>query len=121
QGQGLGDGYRLRDAQNHKWNNTQHHHIEWSINYTEPFTIYIETETSNGRRYLVYTSRDDDRGLNGSYIRLGAGANIANGLWHTITRDLTKDISNAEVGNKLISISSFIIRGSGRIDDIKTF
>jgi hypothetical protein len=121
QGIGLGDGYRLRDAQNSNWNDTTHHNIEWSMNYAEPFTIYIETETSNGRRYLVYTPRDDDRGLKGSYIRLGAGANTADGTWHTIKRDLAQDISNAEAGNKLISINSFIIRGTGRIDDISTF
>ena len=91
------------------------------MNYAEPFTLYIETDTTNGRRYLVYTPRDDDRGLNGSYIRLGLGANSANGTWHTFTRDLAQDISNAEAGNKLISIRSFIIRGSGRIDDISAF
>jgi len=121
QGQGLGDGYILRDAQNHSWNDTVHHNMEWSMNYAEPFTLYIETDTTNGRRYLVYTPRDDDRGLNSIYIRLGLGANSANGTWHTFTRDLAQDISNAEAGNKLISIRSFIIRGSGRIDDISAF
>ena len=121
QGQGLGDGYRLRDAQNHSWNDTRHHHIEWSMNYAEPFSIYIETDTTNGRRYLVYTPRDDDRGLNGIYIRLGLGVNSANGTWHTFTRDLDKDISDAEAGNRLISIRSFIIRGSGRVDDVTVF
>jgi hypothetical protein len=121
QGQGLGDGYRLRDSQNNIWNDTLHKNIEWSMNYSEPFTIYIETQTTNGTRYLVYTPRDDNRGLSGNYIRIGVGANITDGSWHTIQRDLAKDIAEAENGNKLISINSFIIRGSGRIDDISTF
>ncbi|NOZ91458.1 MAG: hypothetical protein GXO60_09260 [Epsilonproteobacteria bacterium] len=121
QGQGLADGYRLRDAQNHIWSDTTHKNIKWSMNYSEPFTLYIETQTKNGTRYLVYTARDDDRGLSGSYIRLGVGADIIDGSWHTIERDIAQDIANAEAGNELISINSFMIRGSGLIDDVEAF
>ncbi len=121
QGQGLGDGYRLRDAQNNIWNDISHHNLEWSMKYSEPFTIYIEVETKNGHRYLVYTPIDENRGVSGEYIKIGLGENIVDGTWHTIKRDLAQDIASMEEGNELISISDFIIRGSGRIDDVKAF
>jgi hypothetical protein len=120
QGDGLADAYRLRDAQNHRWNDTNHNMIEWSMNYTEAFTIYIEVQTTNGHRYLVYTPRDDNRGIRGEYIRLGVGANMSDGSWHTITRDIQADIHTAEPDNNLVAIESFIIRGSGLLDDIRT-
>jgi hypothetical protein len=91
------------------------------MSYAEPFTIYIQTQTTNGKRYLVYTPIDENRGLRGEYIRFGVGSNIIDGKWHKIERNLAKDIESVEKGNKLISIDSFIIRGSGEIDDIATF
>jgi len=121
QGNGLADGYILRSDTNSSWNDITHKNIEWSMSYAEPFTIYIQTQTTNGKRYLVYTPIDENRGLRGEYIRFGVGSNIIDGKWHKIERNLAKDIESVEKGNKLISIDSFIIRGSGEIDDIATF
>jgi len=120
QGDGLADAYMLRDAQNNDWNNTTDHILEWSLNYSEYFTIYVDVQTTKGRRYIVYNPRDDDRGLSGEYILFGVGANIIDGNWHTITRDLSRDIESVEADNRLISINGMIIRGSGLIDDVHT-
>lgn len=119
-GQELADGYRLRDANGNRWNDRDNNILTWSMNYSEAFTMYIEVDTTNGRRYIVYTARDDDRGLNGSYIRLGLGADANDGTWRTFTRNIADDVSNWEAGNELVSINTFMIRGSGRIDDIIT-
>lgn len=121
QGEGLSDGYIFRGDNNSSWNDKEHSNIEWSLNYSEPFTIYIETQTTNGKRLLVYTPIDEDRGQKGEYLLFGVGTNKIDGNWHKIERDLAKDIDSAESGNKLLSIDSFIIRGSGLIDDIATF
>ncbi len=100
------------------WNNSVANTIEWRMRYDEDFTIYISTETSNGRRYLVYTPREDDRGLRGSYVRLGLGEYAKDGQWHTFSRNLVRDIHRYEPNNQLISINAFLIRGSGEVDDI---
>jgi len=121
QGVGKQDAYRLRSDDNHNWNDREHHKIRWSMNFGEDFTIYIAVETTNGRRYLTYTPRDDNRGLRGEYILIGLGANSDNGTWQDFTRDLKADIAEAEEDNELISIDSIIIRGSGRLDDIRAF
>jgi len=121
QGVGKQDAYRLRSTDNHNWNDREHHNILWSMNFGEDFTIYIAVETTNGRRYLTYTPRDDNRGLRGEYILIGLGANSDNGTWQEFTRNLRTDIAEAEDGNELISIDSIIVRGSGRLDDIEAF
>jgi hypothetical protein len=91
------------------------------MNYSEDYTIYISVRTTNGRRYLTYTPRDDSRGRRGDYILIGLGANSNSGIWQNFTRDLQADISQFEDGNELIAIDSIIIRGSGRLDDIEVF
>jgi hypothetical protein len=121
QGQGKSDAYRLRSEDNHNWDEREDKSMRWSMNYNEDYTIYISVNTTNGRRYVTYTPRDDDRGLSGNYILIGLGANSDNGTWQTFTRDLQNDISQAEPSNELIAIDAFIVRGSGRFDDIQSF
>ncbi len=116
-GIGKSDGYMFGKG----WNNRDNQNFKWSMNFAEDFTIYISVQTSNGRRYITYTPRDDNRGLKGEYILIGLGTNTADGTWQTFIRDLQKDIETAEVGNRLIAIDSLKIRGSGLIDDIETF
>jgi len=121
QGAGKSNGYILgsRGGEN-AWGDTENSTLQWSMNYNENFTIYISVETTNGRRYLVYTPRDDDRGLRGQYILIGLGVNASNGTWQTFTRNLAEDIQASEADNELLSINAFMIRGSGLLDDIET-
>jgi len=116
-GKGKSDGYMFGRG----WNNRENKNLKWSMNFSEDYTIYISVQTTNGRRYLTYTPRDDNRGLKGSYILIGLGANSDNGTWQTFIRDLDADIQKAEAGNRLIAIDSFRVRGSGLIDDIEAF
>ena len=115
QGQGRSDGYRF-GINSDDMDYTQ---LQWSMNYSEAFAIFISVETTNGRRYITYSPRDDDRGVNGEYIFLGIGSDASNGTWQTFTRNLSEDVSSAEPGNQLTRINSFMIRGSGEIDDIR--
>ncbi len=117
QGMGKSDGYMFGRG----WNNRDNQNLKWSMNFNEDYTIYISVQTTNGRRYLTYTPRDDNRGLKGNYILIGLGANSNNGTWQTFIRDLQKDLEEAEIGNRLIAIDSFRVRGSGAIDDIEAF
>ncbi len=117
-GIGKGDGYMLGST---PWNNHINKSLKWSMRYGENFTIYISVQTKNGRRYLTYTPIDNNRGLKGSYIRIGLGSDIIDNSWHTFTRDLNADIKTAEPNNELIAIDSFRIRGTGLIDDIEAF
>ena len=117
-GVGKGDGYMLGTP---PWNNIVDKNLKWSMRYGEDFTIYISVQTKNGKRYLTYTPIDNDRGLKGSYIRLGLGSNIIDNRWHTFRRNLNEDIKSVEPNNELTRINSFRIRGTGFIDDIEAF
>ena len=121
-GAGKSNGYMLGNRSgDNAWNDTHNRYVRWSMNYSEEFTIYLSVETTNGRRYLVYSPRDDDRGLRGQYILIGLGANASNGIWQTFTRNLAEDIARFEADNELVSVNAFMIRGSGRLDDILMF
>ena len=117
-GVGKGDGYKFSST---PWNNHINKSLKWSMRYGEDFTIYISVKTKKGRRYLTYTPIDTNRGLKGSYIRIGLGSDTTDNLWHTFTRDLNMDIKSVEPDNELIAIDSFRIRGTGLIDDIEAF
>ena len=121
QGAGTSDGYMLgARSGDGVWRNVSHDIIQWSMNYNEAFVVYVATQTSNGERLVVYTARDDNTGLNGTSIGVGIGADASDGTWRTFTRNVAEDIAQAEPGNQLVSINAFLIRGSGRIDDIRT-
>ncbi|MBD3794159.1 MAG: hypothetical protein IE889_08425, partial [Campylobacterales bacterium] len=113
-GDGRSDGYRFDINQDVNPNSQ----LNWSLNYSETFAIFVSVETANGRRYLTYSPRDDNRGLSGQYVLLGVGANAANGRWQTFNRNLSEDLAGAEAGNTITRINSFMIRGSGEVDDI---
>ena len=121
-GLGTGNGYRLRNSDGSWWNNGAHKTIEWSLAFSENYTVYIAVETTDGFRYIYYTPADHDNlGTDtDTYIHHGLGTSSRDGSWHTFTRDLEADLHDAQPDNDLVSILGFLVRGSGRIDDIKT-
>ncbi len=122
-GDSTNNGYRIGYTGNtnpNSWNNTTDKTIQWSMNYSENFTVYISVQTTKGHRYIYYTASDTDKGLNGNYIHHGLGVTSNNGLWQTFTRDLEADLKEYESDNELLSINGFLIRGNGRVDDIST-
>ncbi len=119
-GTGTGNGYRLRNSDGTWWNNTSHKSIEWSMRYQETFIVYVAVQTRDGFRYLYYTAADYDNLGSATYIHHGLGTPMNDGDWHTVVRDLEFDLQEAQPGNQLEAILGFLIRGSGRVDDIKT-
>ena len=119
-GAGLANGYRLRNPDGTDWKDTAFKAIGWSMNYSEPFTVYIPVQTKNGFRYLYYTPTDADSLGSGTYISYGLGTSIQDGQWHTIQRDLAYDLKQAQPDNELQAVLGFLIRGTGKVDDIKT-
>lgn len=119
-GSGGANGYRLRNPDGSWWNNDVHKTIEWSLNYSENFTVYIAVQTIDGFRYINYTTANQDNLGDDTYIHHGLGTSSKDGTWHTFNRDLEQDLQDAQPGNSVESILGFLIRGSGRVDDIKT-
>jgi len=86
--------------------------FSWEMNYSEDFVILIVLDTLDGKRHLIYTPDDKN-----SYLQYGLDR-VDEGKWKKYSRNLEKDLQLYEEDNKIISIKDFIIKGSGKIDNI---
>jgi hypothetical protein len=126
QGDGKKNGYILGawDAQK-GWKNTTNKEFSVDVKFSEDFVIYLSVITTKGHRFMTYAPRSGDKGLvvqgGYTYIHLALDPNTANGSWKTIARNLEADLKKYEPDNQLFAINAFLIRGSGCVDNIKTF
>jgi hypothetical protein len=118
-GSGWDNGYRLREDDLSVWNNSTQFIIEWSMKYSEYFTIYIDVETTKGHRYIYYTPDNYNNLGTGEYVQHSLGSGVVDGKWHTFASDLQADLQEAQPGVTILTVNGFLIRGSGRVDDIK--
>jgi probable HAF family extracellular repeat protein len=118
-GAGISNGYVLRNQDGSKWHNQTQLILEWSMAYTETFNVFIDVETTEGHRWMVYTPVDVDNLGAGSSVHHGVGSSVIDGNWHTFVRDLGADLQEAQPEAVLLEINGFFIRGSGRVDDIR--
>ena len=119
---GAGDtnGYKLTANNNLNWNNTEQFNIQWQLRFNEYFTVYVSVDTSEGHRYLVYSPVDSDLlEISAGNYHYGLGITARDDTWHTFTRDLKADLKAVEPNNDIVDVNAFLIRGSGRVDDIK--
>ncbi len=119
-GSGTSNGYRLRNVDGTYWNDAHYKVIEWSLRYDEDFVVYIAAQTTKGFRYIYYTAAQTSNLGNATYIHHGLGGSSKDGAWHTFTRDLAYDLKQAQPDNELVAVLAFLIRGSGKVDDIRT-
>jgi len=119
-GSGRSNGYILgKQSGTDAWGSTDTN-LTWRMKYSENYTIYISVQTTKGHRYLYYDQRENALGLasHGGYVHHGLGNQSINGTWQTLTRDLQADLQEFEPHNSIITVNAFLIRGSGRVDDI---
>jgi RHS repeat-associated protein len=121
-GSGTANGYRLGytgENNPYSWKSTDKT-IQWSMNFAENYYVFVSVMTTKGHRYIYYTQAEADLGLrsNGSYIHYGLGASSKDGTWQTYTRDLEADLKKYESDNELLTVNGFLVRGSGKVDDI---
>ena len=53
------------------------------------------------------------------YVNHGLGSHITDRQWHIFSRNLDADLEDAQSGVEILEVNGFLIRGSGRVDDIK--
>ena len=118
-GSGTANGYHLSQANGCIWNNSEQFVLEWSMKFQQKYTVYVDVQTTSGRRLLTYKPVDIDALGNDKYVYHGLGSNSIDGIWRTFTRDLKSDLDEAQPSNTLLAVNGFYIRGSGIIDDVK--
>jgi len=107
------------------WHNTTQKMISWKMRTDIPYTIYVVINTTDGLRHLFYTY-SPNRGLKHGFdsgIHHGLGEATTSGRWRMVTRDLEKDLKDAEPNNRIVEVNGFIYSGgnNGMIDDIVLF
>lgn len=96
------------------WNNKKEKFLDWEMNYSEDFIILIGLDTNKGKRFLIYTAGDEN-----SYLQYGLGFDSTVGKWEHYQRNLQEDLEHFEADNFIVAVNSFVIRGSGLLDNIK--
>ncbi len=126
-GSGVDNGYEIGrrptnpDQGAAKWDDTYHKSVRWDSKFNESFNIYVSLTTTIGDRFMRYRSIDADLGIDGNYIDIGLGLSAMNNTWHTFDRNVQADFSRYYSGETVMAINSFLVRGSGRVDNIQTF
>lgn len=89
--------------------------LSWDMKYKKDFVIILVIQTTQGKSYLIYTS-----GNHNSYHQIGLGDEVIDGKWHTIKRNLQEDLGYFDNRQQFLSIKTFVIKGDGSIDNLKT-
>ena len=134
-GDGLNNGFILGAWNStNGWKNTTNKEISWDMKFNSDSVIYISVITEKGHRFMTYSPLSDTtyaknpnygQGIKKigdyTYIHSGLNPNTRGGSWQTVSRNLEADLKKYEPDNKIISVSAFLVRGSGRLDNIKMF
>ncbi|OGV73692.1 MAG: hypothetical protein A3K19_22540 [Lentisphaerae bacterium RIFOXYB12_FULL_65_16] len=92
--------------------------LEWRLRYSEFYVIFVSCTTTAGHRYVYYSSENPNYLGSGEYVHHGLGASAYNGTWTTFRRDIQRDLWDAQPTVNILSISAFLICGSGYVDDL---
>ena len=95
--------------------------ISWRMKYSESYTVYVDCDTNKGHRFVYYTNTYRDTLGTGEFVHHGTGVESAKGTWVAISRDVQRDLWDAQPDCNITTVNKIIVRGSGYIDDIKTF
>ena len=112
------NGYKLTKNGGALWGNVKNLVIQWSNKASYSFEVFIDCQTSAGHRYLKYTAGTTSPLGTGDTVTYGLGPALKNGSWQTFSRDLVADLKAAQPGVTITSVNAFLIRGTGRVDDI---
>ena len=118
-GAGTKNGYRLGNRDGSKWRNRSQFVVQWRMKTDEDFKVYLDVETNSGHRYIYYKPDDSNRLGRKKYVHHGLGSHVTDGKWHTFTRCLNADLSEAQPGVRIEEVNGFLIRGNVRVDDIR--
>lgn len=119
-GAGIENGYRLQGANFQSWRDQKSSLMEWSMKYSGFFEVYVDVNTTAGRRYLRYrpSSSRDELGR-GTYAGFTLGSGFQSGDWYTFVRDLQADLARAQPRVEILEVKAFMVRGDCSVDGVR--
>jgi len=115
---GLDNGFRFSNA--NPWEEEDNFVLSWDMNYSEDFTFFVSVDTEDGYKIFEYKPNNNAPTIVSGRYRFGLGADVNNGTWHTFTRDIQADLKTLDSTKNILKIHRIAIRGSGRLDNIRT-
>ena len=96
------------------WKYINSKEISWRMKIAGKTKIYVSATTSKGQKYVTYgTGNEQEK----EYIL--TETDYPENKWITEQRNIESEIKKTDAENELYSIDGFLIRGKGRIYDIK--
>jgi hypothetical protein len=117
-GTNLRNEYVLMTDELQSWDDESQPVLEWSMASTRRFAVYVDVDTTDGKRYLVYSSTGRDHLGRDGQVHLTLGRDLTDGQWHTFARDLQADLQRFQPSATITRVNSFGIRGGGRVDNV---
>ena len=116
---GLDNGFRYSNG--NLWEEENERVLSWEMQYSEDFIFFVTVDTEDGYKTFEYqpTNNPGQITASGRY-NFGLGTDANDGSWHTFNRDLQADLTSLDPGKHIIRIHRIAVRGSGRIDNIRT-
>lgn len=119
-GAGTDNGFKLVNNDGSNWQATGRTVIQWNMKIASTgFNIFVEVNTTAGKRYLQYTQTNGDNLGTSTYVHHGLGTII--GAWYTVNRDLQADLNEAQPGVNILEVNAFLIKADGMVDNISLF
>ncbi|MBI2444215.1 MAG: carboxypeptidase regulatory-like domain-containing protein [Candidatus Magasanikbacteria bacterium] len=96
--------------------------LQWDYKYQSRanFLVMLKTDNTsinNGYLYLSYAT-DNTPGWRGNTFYYKLDLSLADGAWHTLTRNLQADVAAYAQGTTILGIQYFSSYGTGRIDNL---
>ena len=111
------DPFRLGRDDLSDWNNTKEFTASFAVLMEEAAAVYFRVDTTGGEKYLCYTPGPETIHVNHTLLHFGLGI-AGDGEWHTIYRDLARDVANALPGTQLLAVKDFYVYGSVKLDNL---
>ena len=113
------DVFRLADEDGSDWNNGNELVAEFSVAFESVGSgvVYFQIVTDEGVKFLIYTTGAIPENLEPHLVYFDLG-DIADGLWHTIQRDLKEDLATRYPSATLEVVKGLFVYGTLKLDDI---
>jgi hypothetical protein len=90
--------------------------VQWRMRMDTGWTIYFSVQSAQGFRYVYFDAQNVNLLGTDTYVHHGLGSGSYSSTdprWGVFRRDLAADLAEAQMGNTILSITGFLIRGAG--------
>ncbi|MEK7084383.1 MAG: hypothetical protein AAB932_04065, partial [Patescibacteria group bacterium] len=111
--------FGLTNSDGSLWQEIERHVIEWDMKSEGNQQVFVVVQTDQGNKSVHYASVIRELKGEGIYARIPLPVGMLDGGWHTVRRDVQKDLEAAFPGIALERIDRMQFSGSGRMDNIR--